>query len=50
VGISHVNDNINVEAGLVSRSTSSHEVVDSRVGGDDLVVVGSCGIKSRQRY
>jgi hypothetical protein len=47
-GISHVDDNIHVEAGLVSRSTSSHEVVDSRVGRDNLVVIGSCSIKPRQ--
>ena len=48
--ISHVNDNIQVEASLVSRSTSSHETVDSRVGRDNLVVVGSCSIKSRKCY
>jgi hypothetical protein len=50
MGIAHVNHNIHVEACLVSRSTSSHEVVDSRVGRDNLVVVGSCSIKSRKCY
>lgn len=49
-GPSHINNNIYVEASLVSRSTSSHEVVDSRVGGDNLVVIGSRSIESRKCY
>jgi hypothetical protein len=47
---SYVNDNIHVEASLVSGSTSSHEMVDSRVGRNNLVVVRGCSIKSRKCY
>jgi hypothetical protein len=48
--ISHINDNIHVESSLISRSTSSHEMVDSRVGRDNLVVIRGRSIKSGECY
>jgi len=50
VASSHIDDNIHVEASLVPWSTSSHEMVDGRVGRDNLVVVGGCSIESRECY
>jgi len=46
----YINDNIHVEASFVSWSTSRHEMVDGRVGRDNLVVVSSRSIKSSKCY
>lgn len=44
----HINHDVQVEGCLISRSASSHELVDSRVCRIDLVVIRSRSIESRE--